>query len=45
MEKIAAYWNWMVAVTGSAKASAAITAAAALLLLILMAGAVSAIVS
>jgi hypothetical protein len=43
MGKIMAYWNWMVAVTGSAKASAAITAALVLLVLILLASAVSAV--
>jgi hypothetical protein len=45
MEKLTAYWTWMVAVTGTTKAAAAISVAAALLLLILMAAAVSAIVS
>jgi hypothetical protein len=43
MGRIMAYWHWMVAVTGSVKATAAITAALALLALILLASAVSAI--
>jgi hypothetical protein len=43
MGKLTAYWHWMVAVTGSAKASAAITAAFALFVLILLASAVSAV--
>lgn len=43
MGKISAYWNWVVAVTGSTKAAAAITAALGLFALILLASAVSAV--
>jgi len=43
MGRIMAYWHWMVAVTGSAKASAAITAVLGLFVLILLASAVSAV--
>ena len=43
MGRIMAYWHWMVAVTGSTKAAAAITAALGLFVLILLASAVSAV--
>jgi hypothetical protein len=41
MEKITAYWTWLVAKTGSTKTAIAITAGGTLLLLILIAAAVS----
>ena len=41
MGRIMAYWNWMVAVTGSVRIAAAITVGIPVLLMILIAAAVS----